>query len=210
ASLASGSATLVISSLPAANHSITVSYSGNANFGGSTSAVLTQSVNKSSTSTALASSLNPSVFGQTVTFTVTVSAVAPGAGTPTGTVTFLDGTVTLGTSSLTGGTASFATSALSAVKHTITVSYAGDSNFSSSTSATLKEVVNQASTSATVNSSLNPSVFGQSVTFTATVAAVSPGAGTPTGTVTFLDGQTTLGTTSLTGGTATLVISTLA
>ncbi len=61
-----------------------------------------------------------------------------------------------------------------------------------------------------VKPSPDPSVYGQTVTLTATVAAVLPAVATPTGTVTFLDGATTIGTASVSGGTATLTISTLA
>src|SRR5262249_42968574 len=149
-----------------------------------------QTVNKSASLTAVTSSLNPSVFGQTVTFTATVSAVAPGSGTPTGTVTFLDGTATLGTRSLSAGSATLATSALTIGNHTISLSYAGDANFNTSTSAAITQTDKGASSTA-VTSSLNPSVFGQAVTFTATVSAVAPATGTPTGTVTFLDGVAT-------------------
>src|SRR5262249_58437238 len=127
---------------------------------------------------------------------------APGSGTPTGTVTFLDGTTVLGTGSLSGGTASFSTAALSVSGHSITASYGGDGNFTTSTSAVLTQTVNQDGTSTSLASSANPSVFGQTVIFTATVTANAPGRGTPTGTMTFLDGTTVLGTSSLSGGTA--------
>jgi hypothetical protein len=155
------------------------------------------------------SSHNPSVFGQSVTFAVTVSAVAPGSGTPTGTVTLKNGTAALGTVTLSGGKATFSTSALTPGTHLITVSYNGNVDFSSSTSAALGQTVNKASTKTTVVSSHNPSVFGQSVTFTATLAAVAPGSGTPTGTVTFKNGATVLGTGTLSGGKATFSTSTL-
>jgi hypothetical protein len=84
-----------------ATHSITGVYSGDVSFTASTSAVLTQTVNKASTNTTMASSANPSVTGQTVTYTATVAAVAPGSGTATGTVAFKDGVATIG---CTGGT----------------------------------------------------------------------------------------------------------
>jgi len=72
-------------------------------------------------------------------------------------------------------------------------------------------MVNQAGTTTTLTSSANPSTSGQSVTFTATVAAVSPGTGTPTGTVNFLDNGTTIGTeATLTAGVATFTTSSLA
>src|SRR5206468_5963027 len=58
---------------------------------------------------------------------------------------------------------------LSVANHTITAVYSGDVNFNTSTSASFTQTVNKASTTAVVISSVNPSVFGQSVTFTATV-----------------------------------------
>src|SRR6266516_3324899 len=208
--LSGGIATFTTSALAVGSHSITASYGGDTNFNGSTSAVLTQTVNKANTTTGVVSSLNPSTFGQSVTFTATVAVVAPGAVSPSGTVTFLDGATTLGTGTLSGGTATFTTSTLAAGSHSITASYGGDGNFNTSTSAVLTQTVNKANTTTTVASSANPSVFGQSVTFTATVAVVSPGAGSPAGTVTFLDGATTLGTGTLSVGTATFTTSTLA
>src|SRR6202043_4076753 len=92
-----------------------------------------QTVNQASTSATVMSSANTSVFGQSVTLTATVS-TSPGLGTPPGTVTFLDGGVSIGAGTLSGGTATFATSSLSAATHTITVSYSGDSNFQGSSS----------------------------------------------------------------------------
>ena len=131
-----------------------------------------------------------------MTFTATVSAAS---GTPTGTVTFKDGATTLGTGTLSGGVATFATSSLAIGGHTVTAVYGGDTNFTGSTSPGLTQTVNQGATTTSLGSSANPSVFGQSVTFTATVAAASPASGTPTGTVTFKDGATTLGTGTLLG-----------
>ncbi|MDP9362259.1 MAG: Ig-like domain repeat protein, partial [Acidobacteriota bacterium] len=89
--------------------------------------------------TTLASSLNPSSFGQAVTFTATVS----GSGA-TGTVTFNDGATSLSTAALTAGTSTFMTSALTAGTHSIIAVYSGDTNFASSTSAALTQVVNGA------------------------------------------------------------------
>src|SRR3989441_363938 len=109
----------------------------------------------------------------------------------------------------TNSTTSFTTSSLSVASHTVTAVYGGDTNFTTSTSPTVTQTVSQASTTTSVASSATPSVFGQPVTFTATAAAVSPSAGTPSGTVTFKDGATTLGTGTLSGGTATFTTSSL-
>jgi Bacterial Ig-like domain (group 3)/Autotransporter beta-domain len=189
----SGQATLTTSALGVGSHSITAQYNGATNYATGTSSPLTQVVNPGATAVALGSSQNPSTFGQSVTFTATVT----DSGTPTGTVTFKDGAATLGTGTLNGsGQATLTTSSLSVGSHTITAEYGGDSNHSASTSPPLTQVVNQSSTTVTLASSLNPSEFGQAVTFTATV---SDSGGTPTGTVTFKDGATVLGTTALNG-----------
>ena len=148
-------------------------------------------------------SANPSVLGQTIILTATVSPVSPGIGTPTGTVTFMDGATTLGTATLSGGLAALPTSMLTLGANFIEAVYGGDSNFTTSTSTPLTQTVKQDATSTTVTSSANPSVFGQTVVFTAVVVASSPGTGTPTGTVTFKDGATALGNATLSGGTAT-------
>jgi hypothetical protein len=210
--LSSGQATFVTSALSVGAHTITAIYGGDANFTGSdnTGSPLTQTVNPANTTTTLASSANPSVSGQSVTFTATVSAVAPGAGTPTGTVTFKDGAATLGTGSLSSGQATFTTTSLSVASHSITAVYGADVNFNTSTSATLTQTVNKDASAVALASSANPSVFGQSVIFTAIVSAVAPGTGTPTGTVMFKDGATALATNALSAGQATFAISSLA
>jgi hypothetical protein len=184
-----GQATYTTSSLAVGTHSITASYGGDSNFSGSSSPALSQVVSKISTTTSLQSSLNPSRFGQSVTFTATITWSGPG--TPTGTVSFADGAVQLCNSPVDNTAyATCAVPTLAAGSHSITASYSGDSNFQSSTSAPLNQMVNQASTSTSVTSSLNPSVYLQTVTFTATV--VPQFGGMPTGTVNFKDGATLL------------------
>jgi len=190
----SGQATFATSALTSGSHAITAVYGGDTNFNGSTSSTLTQTINPNASSTSVTSSANPSAFGQSVTFTATVT--GPG-GTPTGAVTFKDGSTTLGTGTLNGsGQTTFATSALAVGSHAITAVYGGDTNFSGGTSSTLMQTVNQNASTTSVTSSINPSSFGQSVTFTATVTGSG---GPPTGTVTFKDGATTLGTGPLNG-----------
>src|SRR5205814_1050874 len=152
----SGQATFTISTLVPGSHPITAVYGGDGNFNGSTSAVLTQTVNKVNTTTALSSSQNPSVFGQFVTFTATVTAVAPGVGAPTGTVSFKDGVTIVGTGTLNAGQTMFSTSALSVNTHAMTAVYNGSSNFLTSTSIALTQTVNKADTTTTVASSANP------------------------------------------------------
>ena len=143
-------------------------------------------INKANSSTAVTSSVNPSIFGQSVTFTATVTAVPPGAGTPTGTVQFRTNGVNYGSPvTLSAGSASSAPiSSLAVGNHPVTAVYIGDSTFKTSSNTLAGgQTVNKADSSTSVASSVNPSVFGQSVTFNATVAAAAPGVGTPAGTV---------------------------
>jgi hypothetical protein len=196
------------SSLTADYHFITAHYSGDANFSAGNSS-LVQTIHAGVSSTALASSPNPSGVGQSVTFTATVAAVLPATGTPTGQVTFSQGNTVLAQAPLnSSGHASFSTSALGPGSDTITATYASDPLFTASSGSTVQTVQNSFTTTTTVSSSANPSVFSQPVTFTATVTSSG---GVPSGTVTFKDGATTLGTSTLDGaGHATLTISTLA
>lgn len=200
----SGQATLTISSLAGGTHSITAQYDGNSNFNSSVSSSLTQIVNASSTTTDLTSDPNPSIFGQTVTFTATV---ASGAGAPTGSVTFKDGSTSIGSGILAGGIATFTTSALTAGSHSITAVYAGSTNYATSTSTPLIQNVTLVDTNTSVATSKTPTVYGEPITFTATVTSTQ---GTPAGTVTFKDGASSLGTSTLNGsGVATLTTSAL-
>ena len=146
------------------------------------------------TTTTISTSGTPSVLGQQVSFTATVTPTQSSSLTLTGNVTFNDGSTLLGTVALSSGTAIFNTAGLAVGTHAVTASYGGDNNFGPSTSSALSQTVNQATTTTTLSASANPANLGQMVTFTATVTVVAPGAGTPTGTVTFRDGETALGT----------------
>jgi hypothetical protein len=143
ATLSGGSATFTTSSLAIGSHSITVDYPGDAVYGGSSASALAQVVNKYTTLISVSSGTNPSTFGGSVTFTATVSS---SGGTPTGTVTFKDGVTTLGSGTLAAGSATFATSALAVGPHSITAEYGGAPSFEVSTSTTLTQTVNPATT----------------------------------------------------------------
>src|SRR5262249_20274506 len=149
-------------SLAAGTHTITASYSGNGNFIGSIGTLLGgQTVSNRPTTastTVVSSSANPSVFGQGVSFTATVSP-SGGSGTATGAVQFmLDGSNFGNSVSLAGGVATSGTiSSLSVSNHTIRAVYSGDPTFAGSTGS-FTQTVNQASTSTSVTSSANPSV----------------------------------------------------
>jgi hypothetical protein len=98
------------------------------------SRTFTLSVVASTTTTLLQAAPPLSVFGQDVTFTVAVSAVAPATGTPTGQVIFEDNGVPLGSAPLSNGVAGFTLSTLSVGSHSITAFYSGDATFAASTS----------------------------------------------------------------------------
>jgi uncharacterized repeat protein (TIGR01451 family) len=164
-----------------------------------TGSVVTQVVAGSSSLT-LASSPNPSAFGQSVVFTATVQ---PASGS--GDVTLLDGNTPLATVSLSGGVATFNLSTLAVGSHSIVATYAGDALLSGSTSAPVVQVVNSAATSVSISATPSPSGQGHPVTFTANVAP-----STATGSVTFFDGGAALGTSAISSGVATFTTSSLA
>ena len=203
--LTGGKATLTTSALVAGTHTITATYSGDGTYEPSSDS-LTQTVKRLHSSTSLRSTPNPSTVGQAVTFTATVTGF--GSPAPTGSVTFTDGSTTLGTVALSGGHASLTVSTLSAGHHEITATYSGDATYSPS-SDDLEQRVHHVRTSTHLTSSANPSNSGQAVTFTATVTADGGGPAPSSGTVTFTDGFHTLGTAAISGGKATLTISSL-
>lgn len=203
--LSNGNVTLTSSTLSTGAHSITAQYGGDSNYT-STSASLSQMVSQAVTSTSLASSLNPSVVNQPVTFTATVTSQFGGA--VTGSVTFknfVNNTIlVIATVPLTNGQASCPKTFTGPGSHLITATYSGDSNNQTSTSASLSQLVNQAVTSTSLASSLNPALVNQPVTFAATV---TPQFGGPvTGSVTFNNNfnnsTTVIATVPLTNGQA--------
>ena len=141
ATLVNGTATLSISTLAGGARSLTAVYSGSLDFLPSTSPVLIQNVVVSASTTTLTSSANPIRRRQAVTFTATVSPVAPATATPTGSVTFKDGATVLATVPLVAGKASFTTTRLEAGTHPITATYPGSTTFGASASAVLNQVI---------------------------------------------------------------------
>ena len=120
-------------------------------------------------------------------------------------LTFTDGNTTLGSVALNGNVANLTTSGLAIGTHSITALYSGDANHAGSTSALLTQTVKAATTTTTLASGTNPSMLGSSIMLTATVTTST--STTTTGTVTFIDGATTLGTGTLSGGVATYTTS---
>jgi autotransporter-associated beta strand protein len=210
-------ASISVSSLLVGSHSIRATYNGDGgaadNYLASQSPILTQIVNKATTTTQLVGSPPSVTYGQPVTFTATVT--GQGAGTPTGNVTFKLGGTTLGTSVLNGaGVATFTTSPFQlpgGQDQTITAVYNGDGNHNSSTGTFLQDV-NPVASATSVTTSASPVGFGEPVTFTATVSSTLAGdPRLPGGVVTFImDGSTTLGVGTLNAlGVTTFTTSTL-
>jgi hypothetical protein len=192
------------SSLPLGSDTITATYGGDVAFNSSSSSV-TETVQESATTTTLSASPTSSVYGQSVTLTATVTLDTTSSDTLAGTVDFLSGGTTLGSVSLTSGVATLNTSSLPIGTDSITASYEGNVDFGGSSSSEVPVTVAQAATSTTLTASSATLVTGQYVVFTATVAATSPGSGTPTGTVEFINSVTgkTLGPGTLSSGVAT-------
>ena len=127
------------STLASGTYTINVTYSGDSNYLATSTATAIQfTIGQATPTIGLTSTVNPAMATIAVTFT---ASVASSSGTPTGTVSFLDGTTPLGAMTLSGGAAAFTTSSLAAGTHTITAVYAGDANFAAVTSSPVIEVI---------------------------------------------------------------------
>ena len=203
--VAAGTGSCSITFTSAGSKSLTATYvPGTAPFNGSTSAAVAHAVDAASTTTTITNDTpDPSVVGQPVAVSYTVTSAG---GTPTGNVTVssgLDsctGTVAAGTCNITFMTAG---------AKSLTATYAGDGNFTTSTSAAVAHQVNKANTTTTITADTpDPSVVGQAVAVTYSVAPVSPGAGVPTGTVTVSDGTSSC-SASVAAGTCSITFTTV-
>jgi len=200
APVSGGAATLTTTFTTAGSHSLTAVYSGDANYQGSTSAAYTQTVDSTTSPTdtlKLTVSTTTAVYGQNVVLFVQV--IGNIATPPTGTVNFLDGSTNIGSAPLTAGTA-YVVVTLAVGTHQISATWAGDSNWPPAQSAAITLTVNPASTIVKLTS------FGTA--WTAVVAPLPPGAGTPTGSVKFVDTvtQAVLATGTLTNGSVTVTL----
>jgi hypothetical protein len=193
--LANGVASLSSSMLAVGANSLTAVYSGDATHAGGASPSVMVTVTPATPTVLVASTRNPSVVGQSVTFSVTVTG---GKVTPTGTIQFYDGSTPLGAAvTLRAGAASITPPPLAEGTHTIYASFSpGDGNYISAGSAGLIQQVNGVATKTALSVAGTP-VAGNRLTFTATVSGNAP-----TGTVVFNDGSTSLGSASLNAGTA--------
>lgn len=188
-----------LSSSDGSSRSLTASSSGSDELPSSASGPVAVTVVRAPTSALLRSS-GPSVTGEHVTYTASVAAHAPGGGTPTGRVDFVDGSDPVpGCSAvlLASGTATCQTVYDSPGRHSVTAAYAGSDDHAGSASSALAQEVTRAGTTTALVSSPRSSIWGQPVQLTATVTPVAPGAGVPGGAVTFSDGGVLLGTGTL-------------
>jgi hypothetical protein len=197
------------------NHTVTITITDKDGLSSTVSALYVYAI--PTTTTVVSSTAgNTSVYGQPLTFTATVAPLA-GYPSPSGTVTFDVNGVPAAQVALSGGVAQYTPSpALAPGSYTITAYYsgAGADLPSDNTAAPLMQTVTQDATTTTLTASPvgGTLAFGEPVTFTAAVAANSPGSGTPTGTVDFVNASTgtDYGRVALSGGTATWTISGLA
>jgi len=213
---ASGNASIDVTTLPVGTHSITAKYSGDDDYKSSSSTPSTVSVTKANSAVTLSTPDHSTVAGQSVPLTVQVGPGANSSGTPTGTVQLqVDGSNVGGSVTLTGGSAVLPTlTSLLAGNHTISVQYSGDGNFNGNGDS-FTQHVSAADTTTVVMVNPTPSGQDQNVTISANVAAVAPGGGSPTGTVSFTSDGTSIGAGALQannggGSTATLDIDSLA
>jgi hypothetical protein len=193
--------------VPPGTHAIEASYGGDGIYpaGGAVMGITTTRAN-----TTVNVSTNPpnAVAGWAVTITTQVTSTVQGLPAPTGTVQFLVGNSVVGTATLTNGAASFTLSSIPDGTRSITVNYLGDYNYAPS--MTTIPVNGTAVGTLPTTTSLTGSTSNGQTTYTATVSPVAPATGTPTGTLNFIDVVTgaVIGTATLTGGTASITVST--
>jgi sugar lactone lactonase YvrE len=186
---ANGNATLNINTLAVATHPIIATYAGNTNYNGSSSSTLQVTVQVSGTTTALSAASTTLLSGQPANLSISVSSPT---GVPTGNVSIFDGSAKIGTFALSGtGVASFSATALTGGSHILTAVYAGDGNYTTSTSPGLQITVSLATTGLTLTVPAAPVVAGTSITVGTTL--VTNGVA-PTGTITLIDGSRIVGT----------------
>jgi len=162
----SGVATLV-STPKAGSYLIKAVYNGSSADQSSESALLIAvTINPDQTTTILTASPNPANFGSRVTFTAIVRGTAS---QPIGNISFYDGTALLATSSLQSGTASYSTSSLGVGSHNITAVYAGTSDFDSSTSNDVVEVINAANFILSAAPTIRAVYTGEAASYTVTI-----------------------------------------
>lgn len=198
-------ASLTTAELAIGTHDITAVYSGDSLYGETRSAPLSFAVAKIRTSTAAASSNNPSLQGDETQLLAMVSASDGSA--PTGEVDFMKGDELLGTAPVVDGAAALDVSDLAAGWHPILASYKGDELHAPSTSFPLLQIVELRGTETVLTAGSGSVLRGESVKLTAEVG--SPDGGTAAGFVAFRSGEDELGRIPLSEGQAALDVSEL-
>lgn len=201
ATVSGTTASLTLSNLSVGSHSITASYDGDSNNNPATGGT-TVPVTRATPSIAVNASSTAASNGMSVA----VVAAVTGAGSPTGTVTFYEGSTQLGSAALSGSSAILMLSSYPLGSHTFTAIYNGDTNNASVRSAAATMPVVKAATTLSVSSATTSPAAAQSVTLTATLSSAI----SPTGAVTFKDGTAVLGTATLSGTTAIFTTTALA
>ncbi len=189
-SVSHGSGSYTTSTLYAGSYSITAVFNGNDNYVTSTSSAVNQTVDRANAALTLLTDINPSTFGSTITFTMSVSPTSA-----TGTLTFKDGSTTLGTSTIGHGSGSYSIDSLALGHHIITAIYDGNANIIGGTSDPIDQLVVSGTSSTALISDTNPTVYGDMVIFTASVTPT-----TATGSFAFKDGSTTIGSATISHG----------
>jgi YVTN family beta-propeller protein len=188
----SGTVTLNTAALTVGTHSMTAVYSGDGVFAPSVSVPISEVITGRTTTTAVSAAPNPADEFAPVTIKAIVTSAS---GTPGGTANFLDGTTQIGTATLSAaGEADFTTSSLAIGLHSLSAVYAAQGMYAASTSLVVPETILAPSTTTTLTASQATAYVLQPVTLTAKVTAAS---GIPSGTVTFYDGKTSIGTVAL-------------
>ena len=165
-------------------------------------------ITKASSSFTLSGSIATAVVGQTATYTVKIGPVSPGAGSPTGIVSFMVDGTTIGTAAVdpASGLATLNTTSIARGTHSVMASYSGDSNFMASETAPVEIVVSPAGTQSVLTADAIRNQRGNSVSvnLVSQVLAASPGSGVPTGEVTFFRNGHRLQKGVLSNGTSTV------
>jgi sugar lactone lactonase YvrE len=199
-----GVASYVNTTLPAGTHTITAAYLGDSDYAGSTSIqIITETIKQTATTAKLSASTLNSIASRAITLTATVTALGA---IPTGTVSFMNGNVLIGTATLNRGIASVATSSLPVGTDSVFAIYNGDSNDTGSTSTPpLAITIVKAPTTTVVSSSQSPLPTLTPAVISATVS--NGGTQNPTGLVTFVEDSVSIGVGTLNAnGVATISI----
>jgi hypothetical protein len=212
ATLSDGQALASYNKFTVGSHTLTAVYSGNDFNGESTSEPVALKVALAGSSVGLSSSVNPSQFGQPVTFTATVQLQSGTGDAATGTIIFKDGDAELDTEQLKNNQASYTDHSLAIGSHKIMAVYSGDATHGGGTSPVIDQRVTQQATNTTLTATPRNPVFGDAVILSSTVSYAAKALRRTedlTGTVSFKKGDTVLGAVAIKDNKAVLKIDSL-